>query len=316
MTTTAPQFNARSLLFIPADAERFIAKAAERGADVIVLDLEDGVAPSAKLKARAALRDAVQLLHKSGMVVYVRVNNEPALLAADVAATVSSGADGLVMPKVEAPEELIQLDNDMQREELKAGRAARSMGVVVLIESPQGVCRAPEIARASARIVSMGLGAEDFSTAMGVDPLVEAMSYPAQAVAMAAIAAGVHPIGLPGSIGEFTDLDAFRALAAYAKRIGVRGSVCIHPAQVNVVNDVFGVSDAEVASATRLLAAFDAGVAAGKGAIALDGRMIDEPIANRARLLLKRHKAYLPRQALAKTAGGQNAALSDASHDR
>lgn len=316
MTTTAPQFNARSLLFIPADAERFIAKAAERGADVIVLDLEDGVAPSAKLKARAALRDAVQLLHKSGVIVYVRVNNEPALLAADVTATVSSGADGLVMPKVEAPEELIQLDNNMQREELKAGRAARSMGVVVLIESPQGVCRAPEIARASARIVSMGLGAEDFSTAMGVDPLIEAMSYPAQAVAMAAIAAGVHPIGLPGSIGEFTDLDAFRALAVYAKQIGVRGSVCIHPAQVNVVNDVFGVTDAQAAAATRLLAAFDAGVAEGKGAIALDGRMIDEPIANRARQLLKRHKAYSPRQALAKTAGGQNAALSDASHDR
>ena len=314
--TTAAQFNARSLLFIPADAERFIAKAAERGADLIVLDLEDGVAPSAKLTARAALRDAVQQLHQSGMVVYVRVNNEPALLAADVAATVHSGADGIVMPKVEAPEELTQLDNDMQREELKAGRAAHRMSVVVLIESPQGVCRAPEIARASARIVSMGLGAEDFSTAMGIDPLVEAMSYPAQAVAMAAIAAGVHPIGLPGSIGEFTDLDAFRALAAYAKRIGVRGSVCIHPAQVNVVNDVFGVSDAEVASAARLLAAFDAGVAAGKGAIALDGRMIDEPIANRARLLLKRHKAYAPRQALAKTAGGQNAALSDASHDR
>ena len=287
MTTTA-QFNARSLLFIPADAERFIAKAAERGADVIVLDLEDGVAPSAKLKARAALRDAVQQLHKSGLIVYVRVNNEPELLAADVAATVFSGADGLVMPKVEAPKELIQLDNDMQREELKAGRTAQSMGVVVLIESPQGVCRAPEIARACARIVCMGLGAEDFSTAMGIEPLVEAMSYPAQAVAMAAIAAGVHPIGLPGSIGDFTDLDAFRALAVHAKRLGVRGSVCIHPAQVKVVNDVLGVTDAEAEAATRLLAAFDAGVAEGKGAIALDGRMIDEPIANRARLLLKR----------------------------
>ena len=287
MTTTA-QFNARSLLFIPADAERFIAKAAERGADVIVLDLEDGVAPSAKLKARAALRDAVQLLHQSGVVVYVRVNNEPELLAADVAATVFSGADGLVMPKVEAPKELIQLDNDMQREELKAGRTAQSMGVVVLIESPQGVCRAPEIARACARIVCMGLGAEDFSTAMGIEPLVEAMSYPAQAVAMAAIAAGVHPIGLPGSIGDFTDLDAFRALAVHAKRLGVRGSVCIHPAQVKVVNDVLGVTDAEAEAAIRLLAAFDAGVAEGKGAIALDGRMIDEPIANRARLLLKR----------------------------
>ena len=314
--TTAAEFNARSLLFIPADAERFIAKAAERGADVIVLDLEDGVAPSSKLKARAALRDAVQQLHQSGVVVYVRVNNEPDLLAADVAATVLSGADGIVMPKVDAPEQLIQLDSDMNREELKAGRTTRSMSVVVLIESPQGVCRAPEIARASARVVSMGLGAEDFSTAMGIDPLVEAMSYPAQAVAMAAIAAGVHPIGLPGSVGEFTDLDAFCALAVHGKRIGVRGSVCIHPAQVKVVNDVFGVTDAQAASAIRLLAAFDAGVAAGKGAVALDGRMIDEPIANRARQLLKRHKAHAPRQSTAQAVGDKNSAVSNASHVR
>ena len=307
---TASEFNARSLLFIPADAERFIAKAAERGADVIVLDLEDGVAPSSKLKARAALQGAVQHLHQSGVMVYVRVNHEAALLADDVAASVASGADGIVMPKVEAPEQLVQLASDMQREELKAGRAANSMGLVVLIETPQGVCRAPEIARASSRINCMGFGAEDFSTSMGIDPLVEGMSYPAQAVVIAAVAAGVHPIGLPGSIGDFTDLDAFRALTVHARRIGVRGSACIHPAQVRVLNDVFGGTDAEAAAATRLLAAFDAAVAQGKGAIALDGRMIDEPIANRARLLLKRRHAYMARS------GNQNAASSGTANER
>ncbi len=307
---TAGEFNARSLLFIPADAERFIAKAAERGADVIVLDLEDGVAPSSKLKARAALQGAVQHLHQSGAVVYVRVNHEAALLADDVAASVASGADGIVMPKVEAPEQLVQLASDMHREELKAGRAANSMGLVVLIETPQGVCRAPEIARASSRINCMGFGAEDFSTSMGIDPLVEGMSYPAQAVVIAAVAAGVHPIGLPGSIGDFTDLDAFRALTVHARRIGVRGSACIHPAQVRVLNDVFGGTDAEAAAATRLLAAFDAAVAQGKGAIALDGRMIDEPIANRARLLLKRRHAHIARS------GNQNAALSGTANER
>ena len=307
---TAREFNARSLLFIPADAERFIAKAAERGADVIVLDLEDGVAPSSKLKARAALQGAVQHLHQSGVMVYVRVNHEAALLADDVAASVASGADGIVMPKVEAPEQLVQLASDMQREELKAGRAANSMGLVVLIETPQGVCRAPEIARASSRINCMGFGAEDFSTSMGIDPLVEGMSYPAQAVVIAAVAAGVHPIGLPGSIGDFTDLDAFRALTVHARRIGVRGSACIHPAQVRVLNDVFGGTDAEAAAATRLLAAFDAAVAQGKGAIALDGRMIDEPIANRARLLLKRRHAYMARS------GNQNAASSGTANER
>ena len=307
---TAGEFDARSLLFIPADAERFIAKAAQREADVIVLDLEDGVAPSSKLKARAALQGAVQHLHQSGVTVYVRVNHEAALLADDVAASVASGADGIVMPKVEAPEQLVQLAIDMQREELKAGRAANSMGVVVLIETPQGVCRAPEIARASSRIVCMGFGAEDFSTSMGIDPLVEGMSYPAQAVVIAAVAAGVHPIGLPGSIGDFTDLDAFRALTVHAKRIGVRGSACIHPAQVRVLNDVLGGTEAEAVAATRLLAAFDAAVAAGKGAIALDGRMIDEPIANRARLLLKRHHARMARS------GGQPAALAGTANER
>lgn len=313
---TAAEFDARSLLFIPADAERFIAKAAERGADVVVLDLEDGVAPASRLKARAALQGAVQRLHQAGVMVYVRVNHDAALLADDVAASVVSGADGIVMPKVEAPEQLVRLASDMHREELIAGRAANSMGLVVLIETPQGVCRAPEIARASSRIVCLGFGAEDFSTAMGIDPLVEGMGYPAQAVAIAAVAAGIHPIGLPGSIGDFTDLDAFRALAVHARRIGVRGSACIHPAQVRVLNDVFGGTDEEAVAATRLLAAFNAGVAEGKGAIALDGRMIDEPIAQRARLLLKRRHARLARQVQPTGAGGQDADLSGASHGR
>ena len=291
------EFDARSLLFIPADAARFVAKAADRGADVIVLDLEDGVAPSAKQNARAALQSAVQGLHRSDCVVYVRVNHEAALLAGDVAAAVASGADGIVMPKVEAPEQLVRLEADLRREELQAGLAGPGVRVVVLIETPTGVCRAAEIGSASARCVAMGLGAEDFSTSMGIDPVVEAMSYPAQAVAIAAVAAGLHPIGLPGSIGEFTDLNAFRKLAAHARMIGVRGSACIHPAQVPVLNEVFDGSDAEVLAAERLLAAFDAALAVGKGAIALDGRMIDEPIANRARLFLARRNARIARRA-------------------
>ena len=301
---TASEFDARSLLFIPADAERFVAKAADRGADVIVLDLEDGVAPSAKQLARAALRGAVQRLHRSGCIVYVRVNHEAALLADDVAAAVASGADGIVMPKVEAPEQLARLEDDLRREESRAGRAAPGLGVVVLIETPRGVLRAVEIAAASTRAVAMGLGAEDFSTAMGVDPVVEAMSGPAQAVAIAAVAAGLHPIGLPGSVGEFTDLGAFRALAEHARTIGVRGSACIHPAQVAVLNEVFEGTEAQAAAAARLLAAFDAAVAKGRGAVALDGRMIDEPIANRARLFLGRRAARAARTARRAAAAG------------
>ena len=289
-------FDARSLLFIPADADRFIAKGAERGADVIILDLEDGVAPSSKAAARAALLAAVQQLQQGGATVYVRVNNEPDLLDGDVTAAVASGADGIVMPKVDAPGQLVQLDSDLAREELNSSREPQVMRVIALIETPQGVCHAPDIARASPRLVAMCFGAEDFATAMGIDPLTEGMSWPAQAVAIAAAAAGIQPLGLPGTVGDFSNPEAYRALAVHARRIGISGAVCIHPAQVQVLNDVFGGTDAEAAAATRLLEAFDAGIAQGKGAIALDGKMIDVPIATRARLFLQRRNARIARR--------------------
>lgn len=295
----AAEFDACSLLFIPADAERFIAKGAQRGADVIILDLEDGVAPSSKPKARAALPGAVKQLHEGGATVYVRVNNEPSLLADDVAAAVAAGADGIVMPKVELPLQLEQLDADLAREEHFAQRPQQTVQLIVIIETPEGVVQAPAIARASPRLVGMCFGAEDFSTAMGIEPLTEGMTWPAQAVALAAAAAGIRPLGLPGTVGDFSNPQAYRALAVHGKHIGVRGAVCIHPAQVQVLNEVFGGTDEEAAAATRLLAAFDAGIAQGKGAIALDGKMIDVPIANRARLFLERRNARMARRAKA-----------------
>lgn len=294
MTTPAP-FDARSLLCIPADAERFFAKATDRGADLILLDLEDGVAPTAKAQARAALLRAVASLHAKGALVYVRVNNEPALLSDDVLATVRSGADGIMMPKVETPQELSRLDVAIASAEQASERQATSVRIVALIETPSGVCRAVDIARASTRLVSMGLGAEDFATAMGIEPLMEALSGPAQMVAIAAVAAGLHPIGLPGPVGDFVDLDAYRGVAERGRMLGIRGAVCIHPAQVRVLNEVFGGSEAQLAQAQHVVTAFDAALAAGKGAIALDGRMIDAPIANRARLFLARkRRAVMP----------------------
>lgn len=307
MTSPAP-FDARSLLCIPADAERFFPKAADRGADLILLDLEDGVAPPAKARARAALPGLVGHLQARGACVFVRVNNEPGLLAQDLLASVRSGADGIMMPKVEAPDELARLDADMLREERAAGRPPHGMRVIALIETPLAVCRAMDIARASPRLVSMGLGAEDFSTAMGMEPVIGALSVPAQMVAMAAVAAGLHPIGLPGPVGDFTDLAAYRAIAEHARMIGIRGAICIHPAQVLILNQVFGGSEAQLAAAELVVAAFDAALAQGKGAIALDGRMIDAPIANRARLLLARNRRRITTNPAAAANGVTSAA--------
>ena len=285
-----------SMLFVPADTDRFIAKAGQRGADALILDLEDAVARPAKATARANLAAFTPLLQRAKVPVYVRVNNEPGLLAGDLAAAVASGADGLLMPKVDTPEQVLQLDADMRRLEQQHGRAVGSTPVIALIESPLGIVNVVAIAQASQRLSGLLFGVEDFGAVMGMESRVEGMTGPAQTMAIAAAAAGLQPMGLPGSVADFSNLDAYRALAVHAKRIGMRGSICIHPAQVAVLNEVFGGSEGEADRARRLLEVFDASVAAGKGAVAYEGRMIDEPIAIRARRFLQRYDALQERR--------------------
>lgn len=284
------------MLFVPADTDRFIEKAGQRGADALILDLEDAVARPAKVAARANLAAFTPRLKQANVPVYVRVNNEPALLAGDVEAAVAAGADGLLMPKVDTPDQVLRLDSDLRKLELQYARRAGSIRVVALIESPVGICNVVVIAQSSPRLSALLFGVEDFGAAMGMESRIEGMSGPAQTMAIAAVAAGLQPLGLPGSVADFGNLTAYRELAVHAKRIGMRGAICIHPAQVPVLNDVFGGTAEEAAAARQLLAVFDASVTAGKGAVAHLGRMIDEPIAIRARRFLQRHDALKARR--------------------
>ena len=287
------------MLFVPADTDRFLAKAGQRGADALILDLEDAVAPSAKAAARANLADFVPRLQAdAGVPIYVRVNNEPDLLAADLEAAIAAGADGLLCPKVETAEQVVRLDADMRRLEGKAGRPLGGIRVVALLESPLAICNALAIAQSSPRLSGLLFGTEDFGAASGIESAPEGMAMPAQLMALAAAAAGLQPMGLPGTVAEFTDLEAYRAVAMKARRIGMRGSICIHPAQVPVINEVFGGTALEADRARRLLHVFDASVKAGRGAVAHEGRMIDEPIAIRARRFLERYDALQAQRSL------------------
>ena len=296
-----PMIEPCSMLFVPADTERFLSKAGQRGADALILDLEDAVARSAKAFARANLATFVPLLQASaGVPIYVRVNNEPELLAADLEAAIAAGADGLLMPKVDSAAQVVQLDADMHRMEIQYQRAAGGIRVVALLESPLAICNALSIAQSSTRLSTLLFGTEDFGAATGLESSPESMSVPAQMMALAAAAAGLHPMGLPGTVAEFTDADAYRAVAMKAKRIGMRGSICIHPAQVPVINEVFGGTAEEAERARRLLAVFDLSVAAGRGAVAYEGKMIDEPIAIRARRFLLRYDALQLRRSRGK----------------
>jgi citrate lyase subunit beta/citryl-CoA lyase len=187
----------------------------------------------------------------------------------------------------------------MRAIEQRHGRTAGAIRVVALLESPLAICNANAIAQASPRLRGLLFGTEDFGAAMGIPSAPEGMAVPAQLMALAAAAAGLQPMGLPGTVAEFTDLQAYRAVAMKARAIGMRGSICIHPAQVPVINEVFGGTPQEAEQARRLLEVFDASVAAGRGAVAHEGRMIDEPIAIKARRFLARYDALQARRARA-----------------
>lgn len=290
MTRDLPRW--RSMLFVPATAERFVARAHTRGADAVIIDLEDSVAPAEKPRARAVLSDAVvQAGCETGAGrgradVAVRINRPLRQAVADLDAAVCPGVSAIMLPKAEGALHLRLLDEVVTELEAERGLPAGAIRFFPLIETVEGLYAAREIAHAP-RVVAMGLGGEDFADAMAM-PRVRAQDIRPylREIQLAARSAGVLAIGYAGSIANFSDLDAYAADIAEARAMGMDGGTCIHPAQVPVLNAGFAPSETEIAEARRIIEAFDKGVAAGAGAVELDGRMIDLPVANRARRLL------------------------------
>ena len=281
----------RSILFIPALAERFIAKAGARNADMLVIDLEDSIAPSRKDDARAALPGVASRLAATGVPLMVRINHLPggaatALVAADIAAAVRPEIVGLKLPKIETAAEVVACAELVAKAERAAGLPDGHTWLMPMLETPRGVLNADAIAGAHARVKVLNFGVEDFAQAMRILPTATATSMPAQMVAMAARAHGLPAIGLPGSVADFTDIAAFRRTVQLARALGFAGSGCIHPAQVPVCNEVFGATAAELADARAIVTLYEAALARGEGAVAHQGRMIDIPVFERARALL------------------------------
>jgi citrate lyase subunit beta/citryl-CoA lyase len=285
----------RSLLFVPANNERFVDKAHTRGADGIILDLEDSVPVAERPGARRGLADAVGLVGRVGSDVLVRINSEPDEAAADLDAAVGPGVRALLVPKVEDPDALVALSGDVARLEAERGMSDGSVAFVVLVESAAGLLRAEAIARAEPRTVAMELGGEDFALSTGMAPDPETLAVPKQMVLYAARAAGIMPLGIFGSIAHYADLDAYRATAERSRRFGFEGAACIHPSNVPILNDVFTPSTEDVERAQRLVDAYAEAQRAGSGAISVDGNMIDVPVVIRAKKLLARVEAIRAR---------------------
>jgi citrate lyase subunit beta/citryl-CoA lyase len=268
----------RSLLYVPGHSERFIAKAHERGADAIVIDLEDAVPEADKDAARSALATTVPSVGQNGATVFVRIN-AGVRQRDDTLAACRAGAIGIMVAKAKSSAALDALAGTLRAEEAKLGRAA--MSFLALVEDPAALLDARSIA-GNHRVIGLLLGSEDLATELGATPTPDVLRYPKLLLHYAAKAEGKLSFGVLQSSADYTDLDALAAAAAEAKAHGFDGATCVHPSAIPVLNAGFSPSDAERNWAERVLAA----AAEKPGAFQLDGKMVDAPIIARARKLL------------------------------
>jgi len=273
----------RSCLSVPASSERMVAKAPAIGADELVLDLEDAVAPAAKDGARVQLVEALASGAWREVQASVRVNApRTPWCHADLVAVASAPAPPLsvVVPKVEGAGDLAFVERLLDGAERAAG-CARPLRVQALIETPAGLARVQEIASASPRLDALILGYADLGASLGRSSAGAADLdgwRPAQeAVLLAARAGGLQAIDGPHL--AIADEEGLRAAATRARDAGFDGKWAIHPSQVTVLNELFTPTAAELEHARAVIAALDeAERAGGRGAVALDGEMLDEAV--------------------------------------
>ena len=289
----------RSMLYVPGDNDKKIAKVDACGADAVVLDLEDSVAPGNRAAARQKVRaflDARPVAARK-MQLWVRINafDDSALI--DLAAIVGGEPDGVVLPKIDGPDDVEKLSHMLDALEVREGVSPGRIRIcAVATETPAAVLRLPEFAKARLpRLAALNWGAEDLSAAIGASTNVDASGQWAltyrwvrSAVLLAAKAAGVQ--ALETVYVNYRDTDGLRAACRAAAQEGFTGRAAIHPDQVAPINEAFAPSAEDVDLARRIVAAFDA--VGGVGTVGIDGKMFDIPHLKRAHRTLELHAMY------------------------
>ncbi len=268
----------RSLLFVPGDRPERMEKAAGLGADALILDLEDAVAAGAKVAARAAVREFVDM-RSAEVTLFVRVNPlDSAFIVDDLAALADASMTGVVLPKAEGRASVAELRRRLPGNYLVLPIASETPRAVFTLGDYDGD-----------GLAGLTWGAEDLPAAIGASTSREADgSYTDPYKMVRALTLfGAHAAGVPAIetvYPDFRDLDGLAAYAARGRRDGFTGMMAIHPAQVAVINAAFSPSDAEVAHARAVVDLFAANP--GAGALQLDGKMVDAPHLKAAERLL------------------------------
>ncbi|MXX91863.1 MAG: CoA ester lyase [Chloroflexi bacterium] len=292
----------RCPLFIPGNRRDMLGKAGRYSPSAYIPDMEDSVPTANKEEARAITGEALPYLFELGKAVVPRVNSlETGLTEGDLEAVVGRHIVGISIGKVRSAGDIALVDGMLSELEVDRGIKVGTVGILPWLERASAIVNAFEICNASERVRWVAFGAEDYSADMGISRAVDveggnmgtvdeygeaSLLYARSTVAVAARAADVQALDTP--YVKFRDPDGLRSEAGLARRLGYSGKFAIHPAQVEVIEEIFSPTDAEIERARRVLEVARVAELEGRGSVSLDGEMVDAPVVARARNVLAR----------------------------
>ena len=278
----------RSLLFVPGNKSSMLEKALGLKPDAFVPDMEDSVPGAEKANARETIAKLLPRLAATGIPVIPRVNSlDTEWIEADLEAVVGPHVHGISVGKVRRAGDIAAISRLMGMIESRSGLRVGTLHLVPWIETAEAIVNVAEICRASARIVAVAFGGEDFTNDMGIERLEDEVqiAYARQALCIAARAA--HVLALDTPYFKLRNPEGLRDNSLKAKSIGFKGKFAIHPEQIDTLNECFSPSAQEVAHAERVVAAYEEAERRGRASTSLDGWVIDVPVVKRARALLE-----------------------------
>ena len=282
----------RALLYMPGDDRRKIEKSTTLGVDSVCMDMEDGVAMNKKAEARTVIAQAMKDLDFGASERCIRINSiGSGMEKYDLAAALTTNPDAIVVPKIESAEQVRWVSEHIETHELSSNKSIGSIRLLVGVETAKGILNLKEIAEADKRLEAIIFGGEDYAASVGAVRTKEAteLLYARQATVTACAANDLQAIDIV--FIDFKDSEGLRLEAEQGARFGFSGKQIIHPNQVSVVQEAFTPSDSAIEYAKRIVESFEASQKEGKGAYALDGKMIDMPLLRNAQKVLDRAKA-------------------------
>ena len=282
----------RALLYMPGDDRRKIEKATTLGVDSICMDIEDGVAANKKTEARAVIAQAMKELDFGDSEKCIRINSiGSGLEKRDLVAALATNPDSIVVPKIETSDQVKWVSEHIESYELSSNLSIGAIRLLIGVETAKGILNLKEIAEADKRLEAIIFGAEDYAASVGATRTKEGTEvlYARSAVVTACAANDLQAIDMVYI--DFRDLEGLRVEAEQGAGLGFSGKQIIHPNQVVPVQDAFTPSDEAIEYAKRVVETFEASQKEGKGAYALDGKMIDMPLLKNAQNVLDRARA-------------------------